>query len=60
MAQFSSVLASCSGTNGNGPYGSLTLSGSTLYGTTDQGGANGFGEVFSLPVGAVPYYPCQL
>ena len=44
-------LASFNGTNGAIPFGSLRLSGSTFYGTTQQGGANGAGEVFSLPVG---------
>lgn len=46
------VLASFNGSNGAAPYAGLTLSadGTTLYGTTDQGGANSDGEVFSLPV----------
>ena len=42
---------SCSrldGTNGASPYGSLTLSGNTLYGTTSAGGAYGDGTVFSI------------
>jgi len=43
------VLASFNGTNGNGPFGNLTLIGSTLYGTTNSGGANGDGTVFSVP-----------
>ena len=30
--------------------GSLTLSGSTLYGTTNEGGASGYGTVFSVPL----------
>ena len=33
------------------PWGGLTSSGNTLYGTTEAGGANGDGEVFSVPVG---------
>ncbi len=45
------AIAGFNGTNGFNPLGSLTLSGSTLYGTTNGGGANGLGEVFSLPVG---------
>ena len=32
------------------PYGSLTLSGSTLYGMTAEGGANSEGTIFSIPV----------
>ena len=46
------VLASFDNTNngGYGPKCSLTLSGSTLYGTTQDGGANGYGTVFSLPL----------
>jgi uncharacterized repeat protein (TIGR03803 family) len=40
------------GTHGELPFGSLTLSadGSTLYGTTENGGTNSDGTVFSLPV----------
>jgi uncharacterized repeat protein (TIGR03803 family) len=39
------------GTHGENPYfGSLTLSGSTLYGMTEYGGANGKGTIFSIPV----------
>jgi uncharacterized repeat protein (TIGR03803 family) len=49
------VLATFNGTNGHGPNG-LLLSGSTLYGTTNQGGTSdnnnpaGYGTVFSVPV----------
>ncbi len=43
-------MASFNNTNGAGPVAGLTLSGNTLYGTTDQGGANGYGEVFSVPL----------
>ena len=38
-------------THGSYPYGSLTLSGSTLYGMTCGGGTNGYGTIFSEPVG---------
>jgi uncharacterized repeat protein (TIGR03803 family)/probable HAF family extracellular repeat protein len=38
-------------THGANPYyGSLTLSGSTLYGMTEYGGANHKGTIFSVPV----------
>jgi len=42
------LLASFNGTNGTGPLGSLILSGSTLYGTASEAGANGGGTVFSV------------
>jgi uncharacterized repeat protein (TIGR03803 family) len=35
-------------TDGDAPQGSLTMSGGTLYGMTELGGANGVGSVFSL------------
>jgi uncharacterized repeat protein (TIGR03803 family) len=40
------------GTDGSEPTAGLTLSrdGTTLYGTTSAGGADGYGEVFSIPV----------
>jgi uncharacterized repeat protein (TIGR03803 family) len=44
------TLASFNGTNGETPAGSLTLSGSTLYGMTSLGGQQNEGTVFSLPV----------
>jgi uncharacterized repeat protein (TIGR03803 family) len=46
------VLASFGSTNfvGNMPYAGLTLSGSTLYGTTVGGGPNNDGQVYSVPV----------
>ncbi len=37
--------------DGASPYGSLTLSGTTLYGMTFQGGANNLGAIFSMPSG---------
>jgi uncharacterized repeat protein (TIGR03803 family) len=38
------------GTNSDGafPHGGLILSGSTLYGTTDNGGSSGAGTIFSI------------
>ncbi len=44
------VLASLSGANGQYPYAGLTLSGNTLYGTTENGGVNADGAVFSVPI----------
>jgi uncharacterized repeat protein (TIGR03803 family) len=46
------VLASFDGSLGKNPYGGLTLSadGSTLYGTTQNGGAGNYGTVFSIPI----------
>ena len=38
------------GTNGKNPYGSLTLSGTTLYGMTSLGGANNLGLIFRSSV----------
>jgi uncharacterized repeat protein (TIGR03803 family) len=42
------TLASFNGTNGEWPLAGLSLSGSTLYGTTEEGGAYGDGTAFSL------------
>ena len=44
------VLFNFGGTHGSEPYGSLILSGSTLYGMTDGGGADYYGSVFAEPV----------
>ena len=49
------VLGSFNGTDGKTPRGALILgdttgSTSTLYGMTEEGGANGDGTVFSIPV----------
>ena len=51
-AQTLTTLLTFSGTNGKNPYAGVTLSldGSTLYGSTHSGGANGYGAVFSVPV----------
>ena len=43
------VLTNFNFVDGSGPEAALTLSGSTLYGTTYSGGY-GYGEVFSLPL----------
>ena len=34
--------------DGADPFGALTLSGSTLYGMSSDGGSNGFGTIFSM------------
>ncbi len=44
------MLASFNGSSGKFPYAGVTLIGDTLYGTTEVGGAYGYGEVFSVPV----------
>ncbi len=41
--------------SGKWPTGSLTLSGTTLYGTTNEGGANGIGNVFSVGTNGANY-----
>ena len=41
--------------SGLGSFGSLTLSGSTLYGMTDQGGADGHGNIFSAGIDGSDY-----
>jgi uncharacterized repeat protein (TIGR03803 family) len=50
QAQFS-LLGAFNGANGQTPMDGLALSpdGTTLYGITNYGGANGRGEVFSIP-----------
>jgi uncharacterized repeat protein (TIGR03803 family) len=45
------------GPQGFAPTGSLTLSGSTLYGMTTAGGVNNEGTIFSVPVtGGTPTF----
>jgi autotransporter-associated beta strand protein/uncharacterized repeat protein (TIGR03803 family) len=52
-------LLSFSGTSGAYlgayPYGSLTLSGTTLYGMTDSGGSSGDGNLFSVGINGSGY-----
>ena len=47
-------LVSFTGTSGSAegvsPFGSLTLSGTTLYGMTSEGGVDGFGNIFSVGI----------
>ena len=40
---------------GANPYGSLTLSGSTLYGMTSEGGAYGAGTIFQINTDGTGY-----
>ena len=49
------VLASFNGSNGDYPVAGLTLGGNTLYGTTELGGADSDGTVFSVPVAAAAH-----
>ncbi len=44
------MLGSFNGNDGQTPIGALTLVGSTFYGTTAAGGANGGGVIFSVPI----------
>ena len=48
VAQTPTVLFNFDWSHGERPFGSLTLSGSTLYGMTQQGGANDLGVIFSI------------
>ena len=50
QAQTLTTLASFNGSNGAWPVGALMLVGSTLYGVARAGGANGNGDVFSVPM----------
>ena len=50
------TLLSFNGTNGSGPWASLTADGKgDLFGTTTAGGANGDGTVFEIPKTACGY-----
>ena len=44
------VLGVFNGGDGGKPQGSLVISGSTLYGMTEYGGADNVGTIFSLPI----------
>ena len=41
--------------DGNGPQGNLILSGNTLYGTTQAGGSNGVGTIFTIRTDGTGY-----
>jgi uncharacterized repeat protein (TIGR03803 family) len=45
---FTKLHAFTGGSDGAGPYGQLIVSGNTLYGTGDYGGANGWGVIFKM------------
>jgi len=45
---YSNLFSFTSGVNGKIPYGSLIVSGNTLYGMTLGGGASNFGNIFSF------------
>jgi uncharacterized repeat protein (TIGR03803 family) len=49
-AQTFTTLHSFSGTDGANPVGGLLLSGISLYGTTEHGGASGNGSIFKVNV----------
>jgi uncharacterized repeat protein (TIGR03803 family) len=52
LVQFNGIGGTASGQY---PYGSLTLVGTRLYGTTSEGGANGLGAVFSVGTNGTNY-----
>jgi uncharacterized repeat protein (TIGR03803 family) len=45
---FTNIYTFTGGTDGNTPLGGVVISGNTLYGTTEYGGANGVGAIFSV------------
>jgi uncharacterized repeat protein (TIGR03803 family) len=45
---FTTLYSFTDGTDGGYPYGGLVLSGSTLYGTAEEGGSAGYGTVFAV------------
>jgi uncharacterized repeat protein (TIGR03803 family) len=56
MAQYTNVHNFAGGANdGNSPYGSLTLAGSSLYGMTYSGGASNYGVVFRMNTNGAAY-----
>jgi uncharacterized repeat protein (TIGR03803 family) len=49
------TLYSFNGSQGSNPRGRLIVSGSVLYGVTENGGTNGYGTVFSVGVDGTNY-----
>jgi uncharacterized repeat protein (TIGR03803 family) len=45
---FNATILASTNVDGSSPYGTLVLSGNTLYGTTFQGGAGGNGTIFAV------------
>jgi uncharacterized repeat protein (TIGR03803 family) len=52
---FTTLYNFTGGDDGAIPYANLALSGSTLYGTTSSGGANGTGTLFSVSTGGTDF-----
>ncbi len=55
FAQTYTVLKSFTGSDGDAPWAGLVLAGSTLYGTTEQGGASDGGVVFKVNTDGTGY-----
>ena len=55
-SQTLTTLVEFTGIGGANPQGDLTLSGTTLYGMTVSGGANGYGSIFSVGIGGTNYH----
>jgi len=47
-SNFMALYTFTNGSDGANPVGSLVISGSTIYGTTESGGASGYGTIFSV------------
>jgi uncharacterized repeat protein (TIGR03803 family) len=54
---FTSLYSFTGGHDGAKPYGSLILSGSTLYGMTQRGGSSGGGAIFSIHTDGSSFTP---
>jgi len=50
-----SILVSSNNSDGANPYATLLLEGGTLYGTTQFGGTNGNGTIFSLTTNGIAF-----